>query len=179
MCFSGTQQIWFWPSYVVMELLKTAFLLIPQTNHIHHWKELEETIPTIPITLYCQKMSYVPLEIRRRMFAILHGRYIRNGGICPAYLYCVTLRQCGVGSLHAFVQMVATLGTNEIYWMCHISYWNSISKHSITPFWDFVIFEFDPYLFWPVISRKVNNIARCNLLVLIQKWINLFFYFDS
>jgi len=117
--------------------------------------------------------------IRLTMFAILHGRYIRNGGICPAYLYCVALRRCGVGSLHAFVQMVATLGTNEIYWMCHISYWNSISNHSITPFWDFVIFVFDPYLSWPDISRKVNNIARCNLLVLIQKWINLFFYFDS
>ena len=29
---------------------------------------------------------------------------------------------CGVGSLHAFMQMVATFGTNKIYWMCHISY---------------------------------------------------------
>jgi len=102
------------------------------------------------------------LTIRVTMFAILHGRYIRNGGICPAYLYCVTLRRCGVGSLHAFVHMVATLGNNVNYWMCYISYWNSISKHSITPFWDFVIFEFDPYLSWPLISRKVNNIARCN-----------------
>ena len=80
----------------------------------------------------------------------------------PNALYCVTLRRCGVGSLHAFVHMVATLGNNVNYWMCYISYWNSISKHSITPFWDFVIFEFDPYLSWPLISRKVNNIARCN-----------------
>ena len=69
-------------------------------------------------------------NIRLTMFAILHGRYNRNGGICLMHWYCVTLRRCGVGSLHAFVQMVATLGTNEIYWMCHI----------------FVIFDFDPYL---------------------------------
>jgi len=62
------------------------------------------------------------LTIRLTMLTILHERYIRNGGICPAYLYCVTLRRCGVGSLYAFVQMVATLGTNEIDWMCHISY---------------------------------------------------------
>jgi len=27
-----------------MELLKTAFLLIPQTYQMHYWKELEETI---------------------------------------------------------------------------------------------------------------------------------------
>jgi len=33
---------------------------------MHHSKELEETIPTISNTQYCQKMSYVPLEIRRR-----------------------------------------------------------------------------------------------------------------
>jgi len=60
------------------------------------------------------------LTIRLTMFAILYGRYNRNGGICPTHWYCVTLRRCGVGSLHAFVQMVATLGTDEIYWMCHI-----------------------------------------------------------
>jgi len=51
---------------MVMELLKTAFLLFPQTNQIHHWKQLEKTIPTIPNTQYCQKMNYVLLEIRRR-----------------------------------------------------------------------------------------------------------------
>ena len=102
------------------------------------------------------------LTIRLTMFAILHGRYNRNGGICLTHWYCVTLRRCGVGSLHAFMQMVTTLGTNENYWMCYISYWHSISKHSITPFWVFVIFYFDPYLSWPVISWKVNKIARCN-----------------
>jgi len=37
-----------------------------QTNQIHHWKEREETIPTIPNTQYYQKMIDVPLEIRRR-----------------------------------------------------------------------------------------------------------------
>ena len=56
------------------------------------------------------------------MFAILHGRYNRNGGISPMHWYCVTLRQRSVGSLHAFMQMVATFGTNKIYWMCHISF---------------------------------------------------------
>ena len=41
-----------------------------KTNQIHHWKELEETIQTIPNTQYCQKMSYVPLEI---IFFILYS----------------------------------------------------------------------------------------------------------
>jgi len=59
-----------------MELLKTAFLLILQTNQIHHWKELEETIPTIPNTQYCQKMSYVPLEIHPRIPRGDSARYI-------------------------------------------------------------------------------------------------------
>jgi len=62
-----------------MELLKTAFLFIPRTNQIHHWKELEETISTIPNTQYCPKMSYVPLGIRRRSlvaYAIVDNLHI-------------------------------------------------------------------------------------------------------
>jgi len=51
---------------ILTELHGYEIAEIPQTNQIHHWKELEETIPTIPNTKYCQKMSYVPLEIRRR-----------------------------------------------------------------------------------------------------------------
>jgi len=54
------------------------------------------------------------LTIRLTMFAILHGRYNRNGGICAKHWYCVTLGRCGVGSLHAFMQMLATFGTNNI-----------------------------------------------------------------
>jgi len=41
--------------YEIAEDELLAFLFILQTNQIHHWKELEETIPTIPNTQYCQK----------------------------------------------------------------------------------------------------------------------------